>query len=165
MALISSRTLIQAHAIFLFVLAVYLTKSPEVITESDVVLLLGEATNIVGRFFFLCVCQADNQLGCLPDLFPSTVTLCRVRTSPNCRCRRRPHRGQQGASNQRDPGHSGCGAGKSDTAKRVCDSSGHAVHGNLVSIGGVAVLSLLRCVVLHLPEQTGGMGIWRSYGT
>ena len=50
MALISSKTLIQAHAIFLFVLAVYLTKSPEVITESDVVLLLGEATRVVRAY-------------------------------------------------------------------------------------------------------------------
>lgn len=47
MALLSSKRLIQAHALFLFVLAVYLTKSPEVITDSDVVFMLGEATKIV----------------------------------------------------------------------------------------------------------------------
>ncbi|KAL2857748.1 increased loss of mitochondrial DNA protein 1 [Aspergillus pseudoustus] len=42
MGLLSSKTLIKAHALFLFTLAVYLTKSPEVITESDVVFMLGE---------------------------------------------------------------------------------------------------------------------------
>lgn len=46
MALLSSKRLIQAHALFLFILAVYLTKSPEVITDSDVVFMLGEATKI-----------------------------------------------------------------------------------------------------------------------
>ncbi|KAL2828684.1 increased loss of mitochondrial DNA protein 1 [Aspergillus cavernicola] len=39
---LSSKTLIKAHALFLFTLAVYLTKSPEVITESDMVFMLGE---------------------------------------------------------------------------------------------------------------------------
>lgn len=47
MGLLSSKTLIQAHAIFLFILAVYLTKSPEVVTDSDVVLMLGEVLQIV----------------------------------------------------------------------------------------------------------------------
>lgn len=47
MGFFSSKTLIQAHALFLFVLAVYLTKSPEAITDSDLVLLLGEAMKIV----------------------------------------------------------------------------------------------------------------------
>ncbi|KAL4914032.1 increased loss of mitochondrial DNA protein 1 [Aspergillus aurantiobrunneus] len=42
MGFISSKTLIKTHALFLFTLAVYLTKSPEVITESDVVFVLGE---------------------------------------------------------------------------------------------------------------------------
>ncbi|KAL3445789.1 increased loss of mitochondrial DNA protein 1 [Aspergillus insuetus] len=42
MGLLSSKTLIKAHALFLFTLAVYLTKSPEVITESDVVFMMGE---------------------------------------------------------------------------------------------------------------------------
>ncbi|OOF96982.1 hypothetical protein ASPCADRAFT_205735 [Aspergillus carbonarius ITEM 5010] len=46
MALLSSKTLIQAHALFLFVLAVYLTRSPEVVTESDVVFMLGEFLNL-----------------------------------------------------------------------------------------------------------------------
>ncbi|KAJ9201160.1 hypothetical protein DTO166G4_6214 [Paecilomyces variotii] len=46
MGFFSSKTLIQAHALFLFVLAVYLTKSPEAITDSDLVLLLGEAMKI-----------------------------------------------------------------------------------------------------------------------
>lgn len=47
MAVLSSKTLIKTHALFLFVLAVYLTKSPEVVTESDVVFMLGEVLNIV----------------------------------------------------------------------------------------------------------------------
>ncbi|KAL3455691.1 increased loss of mitochondrial DNA protein 1 [Aspergillus heterothallicus] len=42
MGLLSSKTLIKGHALFLFTLAVYLTKSPEVITESDFVFMLGE---------------------------------------------------------------------------------------------------------------------------
>lgn len=47
MGLLSSKTLIQAHALFLFILAVYLTRSPEVITDSDVVFMLGETLQIV----------------------------------------------------------------------------------------------------------------------
>jgi hypothetical protein len=35
--MVSSKRLIQGHALFLFILAVYLTKSPEVITDPDVV--------------------------------------------------------------------------------------------------------------------------------
>lgn len=50
MALLSSKTLIQGHALFLFLLAVYLTKSPNVIIESDLVFMLGELLHIV-RFF------------------------------------------------------------------------------------------------------------------
>ncbi|KAL1881067.1 hypothetical protein Plec18167_003609 [Paecilomyces lecythidis] len=46
MGFFSSKTLIKAHALFLFVLAVYLTKSPEVITDSDLVFILGEAMKI-----------------------------------------------------------------------------------------------------------------------
>lgn len=46
----SSKTLIQAHALFLFILAVYLTKSPDVITDSDLVFMLGEAMKIVCHF-------------------------------------------------------------------------------------------------------------------
>jgi hypothetical protein len=47
MALLSSKTLIQAHALFLFVLAVYLTRSPSTVTESDVVFMIGEVLQIV----------------------------------------------------------------------------------------------------------------------
>lgn len=47
MALIASKTLIKAHALCLFILAVYLTRSPEVITDSDVVFMLGEVLRIV----------------------------------------------------------------------------------------------------------------------
>ncbi|KAL2215635.1 increased loss of mitochondrial DNA protein 1 [Thermoascus aurantiacus ATCC 26904] len=46
MGLLSSKTLIRAHALFLFILAVYLTRSPEVITDSDVVYMIGEAMRI-----------------------------------------------------------------------------------------------------------------------
>lgn len=55
MGLLSSKTLIQAHALFLFVLAVYLTKCPEVITDSDLVYMLGEAMRIV-RLSLLLPC-------------------------------------------------------------------------------------------------------------
>jgi hypothetical protein len=47
MALLSSKTLIQSHALFLFVLAVYLTRSPSTVTESDVVFMIGEVLQIV----------------------------------------------------------------------------------------------------------------------
>jgi len=53
MGLLSSKTLIRAHALFLFILAVYLTRSPEVITDSDVVYMIGEAMRIVCLFLFL----------------------------------------------------------------------------------------------------------------
>ncbi|KAF9886216.1 hypothetical protein FE257_011939 [Aspergillus nanangensis] len=46
MRFLSSKTLIQAHALFLFVLAIYLTRSPEVVTDSDVVFMLGEVLRI-----------------------------------------------------------------------------------------------------------------------
>ncbi|CBF81256.1 hypothetical protein AN5761.2 [Aspergillus nidulans FGSC A4] len=49
MGFLSSKTLIKAHAVFLFTLAVYLTKSPEVITESDVVFMLGEFLHLDSR--------------------------------------------------------------------------------------------------------------------
>ena len=47
MPVLSSKTLIQAHALFLFTLAVYLTKSPDVVVESDLVFMLGELLQIV----------------------------------------------------------------------------------------------------------------------
>ena len=47
MVLISSKTLIQAHAVFLVVIAGYLVKNPEVITDSDLVFMMGEALKIV----------------------------------------------------------------------------------------------------------------------
>ena len=47
MVLVSSKTLIQAHAVILVVIAGYLIKSPEVITDSDLVFMMGEALRIV----------------------------------------------------------------------------------------------------------------------
>lgn len=47
MVLISSKTLIQAHAVLLLVIAGYLVKNPEAITDSDLVFMLGESLNIV----------------------------------------------------------------------------------------------------------------------
>lgn len=47
MALLSSKTLIQAHALFTFILAVYLVTSPSAITESDIIFIIGEAMQIV----------------------------------------------------------------------------------------------------------------------
>ncbi|PLB35710.1 uncharacterized protein BDW47DRAFT_110015 [Aspergillus candidus] len=46
MALLSSKTLIKAHAWGLFILAVYLMRSPEFITDSDIVFMLGEVLRI-----------------------------------------------------------------------------------------------------------------------
>lgn len=59
MALLSSKTLIQAHALFLFVLAVYLTRSPEVVTESDLVFMLGEFLNLVCLYFNIFIRPID----------------------------------------------------------------------------------------------------------
>ena len=47
MVLISSKTLIQAHAVLLLVIAGYLVKNPEMITDSDLVFMLGETLKIV----------------------------------------------------------------------------------------------------------------------
>lgn len=47
MVLISSKTFIQAHAVVLVVIAGYLIKSPELITDSDMVFMMGEALQIV----------------------------------------------------------------------------------------------------------------------
>lgn len=47
MALLSSKTLIQAHALFTFIVAVYLITSPSAITESDIIFIIGEAMQIV----------------------------------------------------------------------------------------------------------------------
>ncbi|PKY06011.1 hypothetical protein P168DRAFT_317512 [Aspergillus campestris IBT 28561] len=46
MALLSSKTLIKAHALCLFIIAVYLMRSPEFITDSDIVFMLGEVLRI-----------------------------------------------------------------------------------------------------------------------
>ncbi|KAJ5774594.1 hypothetical protein N7457_009490 [Penicillium paradoxum] len=46
MVLISSKTLIQAHAVLLVVVAGYLVKNPEMITDSDLVFMMGEALKI-----------------------------------------------------------------------------------------------------------------------
>lgn len=47
MALLSSKTLIQAHAVFLLIIAGYLVKNPAYITDSDLVFMMGEALKIV----------------------------------------------------------------------------------------------------------------------
>jgi hypothetical protein len=62
MGFLSSKTLIKAHALFLFTLAVYLTKSPEVITESDVVFMLGEFLHLVQDFH--PISNSDEQTSC-----------------------------------------------------------------------------------------------------
>ncbi|KAJ5364411.1 uncharacterized protein N7496_010124 [Penicillium cataractarum] len=46
MALLSSKTLIQAHAVLLIVIAGYLVKNPNYITDSDLVFMMGEALKI-----------------------------------------------------------------------------------------------------------------------
>ena len=53
MAILNSKTLIRAHALFLFVLAVYLTSKPEVLTDSDIVFMLGEAMKIVSLLYMI----------------------------------------------------------------------------------------------------------------
>jgi F0F1-type ATP synthase assembly protein I len=45
----SSKTLIQGHALFLFLLAVYLTQAPEVITDSDIDYLFGDSVKVVSQ--------------------------------------------------------------------------------------------------------------------
>lgn len=47
MVMISSKTFIQMHAVLLIVIAGYLIKSPELITDSDMVFMMGEALKIV----------------------------------------------------------------------------------------------------------------------
>ncbi|KAJ5215028.1 hypothetical protein N7468_010707 [Penicillium chermesinum] len=47
MVMISSKTLIQAHSVLLVVIAGYLIKSPEVITDSNIVFMFGETLRIV----------------------------------------------------------------------------------------------------------------------
>lgn len=47
MVFISSKTLIQAHAVLLLVIAGYLIKNPEVILDSDMVFMMGEVLKIV----------------------------------------------------------------------------------------------------------------------
>ena len=60
MPVLSSKTLIQAHALFLFTLAVYLTKSPDVVVESDLVFMLGELLQIVRRDSLCLDSQSTN---------------------------------------------------------------------------------------------------------
>lgn len=47
MVLLSSKTIIQAHAVLLIVIAGYLIKNPALITNCDLVFMMGEALNIV----------------------------------------------------------------------------------------------------------------------
>ncbi|KAJ5947037.1 hypothetical protein N7466_000052 [Penicillium verhagenii] len=46
MVLLSSKTLIQAHAVFMVVIAGYLIKSPEKITDSNIVFMMGETLRV-----------------------------------------------------------------------------------------------------------------------
>jgi len=48
MVMISSKTLIQVHSVLLILLAGYLIRSPERITNSNMVFMMGEALDIVG---------------------------------------------------------------------------------------------------------------------
>ena len=47
MVMVSSKTLIQAHAVLLFVIAGYLIKSPDMIVGSNIVFMFGETLRIV----------------------------------------------------------------------------------------------------------------------
>ncbi|OQE25098.1 hypothetical protein PENSTE_c006G01144 [Penicillium steckii] len=46
MVLVSSKTLIKTHAVLLVIIAGYLIKNPAIITNSDLVFMMGEALNI-----------------------------------------------------------------------------------------------------------------------
>lgn len=47
MVFVSSKMLIQAHAVVLIIVAGYLIKNPEFITDSDLVFMMGEVLQIV----------------------------------------------------------------------------------------------------------------------
>lgn len=47
MVLVSSKVLVQVHAVVQVVIAGYLIKNPEVVTNSDLVFMMGEALGIV----------------------------------------------------------------------------------------------------------------------
>jgi hypothetical protein len=49
MVLLSSKTLIQAHAVLMIVIAGYLIKNPEAITDSNIVFMMGETLKVVGN--------------------------------------------------------------------------------------------------------------------
>jgi hypothetical protein len=61
MALVSSKTLIQAHAVLLIIIAGYLVKNPNYITDSDLVFMMGEALKIVRAWPNSCTIALPNQ--------------------------------------------------------------------------------------------------------
>lgn len=114
MGLLSSTTLIKGHAFFLFILAVYLTRSPEVVTESDVVFMLGEVLQIVRSFILpslshslslsnLSELNPTDRLnlpaGCSPVALAPSIALRALRDSPRCR---RPGGSRSGHQNPPD---------------------------------------------------------------
>lgn len=54
MVMLSSKTLIQAHSVLLIVIAGYLIKSPEMITDSSLVFMFGETLKVVRLSFSPC---------------------------------------------------------------------------------------------------------------
>lgn len=108
MALIPSKTLIQGHALFLFLLAVYLTKSPEVVIESDLVFMLGELLRIVSSPYQnmktnkRTIADSGNKTGCSTKPLPSPIALCTMRSAPRRRRSRRPNHHHESPSDQRD---------------------------------------------------------------
>lgn len=50
MVLVSSKTLIQAHAVVLVIIAGYLIKDPAFITNADLVFMMGEALQMVRNY-------------------------------------------------------------------------------------------------------------------
>lgn len=60
MALISSKLLIQAHAVLLIIIAGYLVKNPNYITDSDLIFMMGEALRIVRACPTACTTDPNN---------------------------------------------------------------------------------------------------------
>lgn len=73
MVLLSSKTIIQAHAVLLIVIAGYLIKNPALITNCDLVFMMGEALNIVRNtsLFFNQSNPLPQQTKLNPLLYPT----------------------------------------------------------------------------------------------
>ena len=87
MVLVSSKTLIQVHAVLLLVIAGYLIKNPEMIVDSDMVFMMGEALKIVRALFpfELAIALTRNRISHLyqaPSNPPSLFARCCSSSNP-----------------------------------------------------------------------------------